>query len=140
MFKRNPRHWTALALAGLGLLAGCSKSGESRQPTFAVAGTILDGTKPIANATVVFHPVGDAGLKPRGKTDANGAFKLTTYDGDDGAPAGQYRVTVELWATMSADGGPVNRIPAKYAKPESSGFVADVTAGPNTLAPFTLKK
>ena len=122
---------------------GCSKSGEGRQPTFAVTGKVLDGSKPVANATVVFHPVGDAGPKPHGKTDANGEFKLTTYDGDDGddgAPAGKYKVTVELWATVTADGGPVNKIPAKYARPDSSGFAAVVAAGPTDLQAFTLKK
>lgn len=120
--------------------AGCSKPGETRQPTFAVSGQVLDGANPIANATVVFHPVGDLGVKPHGKTDANGEFKLTTYDGDDGAPAGRYRVTVELWATVTADGGPINKIPAKFAKPDSSGFTAEVAAGPTALQPFALKK
>lgn len=145
MIQRNRRLvWVGatlgLSFALLGTMAGCSKSGEARKPTFAVIGKVLDGTKPVANATVVFHPVGDAALKPRGKTDANGEFKLTTYDGDDGAPAGQYQVTVELWATVSADGGPVNKIPAKYARPDSSGFRAEVTAGPTHLEPFALKK
>ena len=130
----------ALPFVLAAVATGCSKSGEGRQPTFAVTGKVLDGTKPVANATVVFHPVGDAGMKPHGKTDANGEFKLTTYDGDDGAPAGKYKVTVELWATVTADGGPVNKIPAKYARPDSSGFTAEVAAGPTELQAFTLKK
>ncbi len=47
----------------------------------------------MANASVVLHPTGgDAigGVKPHGKTDAEGNFKLTTYDGDDGEVLGTY--------------------------------------------------
>jgi hypothetical protein len=138
MFK--PVRLLALLAFTVVAATGCSKSEPDRKPTFAITGKVLDGTKPIANATVVFHPVGESGVKPRGKTDANGDFVLTTYDGGDGAPAGSYRVTIELWATVSADGGPVNRIPAKYARQESSGFTAEVTAAPTTLQPFVLKK
>jgi hypothetical protein len=122
------------------VVAGCQKAEPARKPTFAVRGQILDGLKPLANATVVFHPEDGVAEKPRGTTDANGEFSLTTYDLGDGAPAGQYRVTVELWATVSADGGPVNRVPARFAKPETSGFTATVADGPTTLQPFTLKK
>lgn len=139
MYKRPAVSCLVLLALAFGPL-GCGKAESDRKPTFAVEGCVLEGTKPVANATVVFHPVGDVGVKPRGKTDANGVYKLTTYDGDDGAPAGSYRVTVELWATVHADAGPVNRIPAKYARPESSGFAAEVAAGPNTIEPFVLKK
>ena len=79
---------------------------QPRKPTFAVSGKVLDGTKPLANVAVVFHPVGDDGPKPRGKTDADGAFSLTTYDTADGAPAGEYRVTLELWLAGRPDEGP----------------------------------
>lgn len=139
MFNRRTLRSLLVLSVALGV-AGCGKSESDRQPTFAVEGRVLDGAKPVANATVVFHPVGVDGVKPRGKTDANGVFKLTTYDGDDGAPAGSYRVTVELWTTVSADGGPVNRVPAKYARPDSSGFAAEVAARPTTIEPFVLKK
>lgn len=136
----NPTPYRIAVILLVGATVGCLKSGETRKPTFAVTGKVFDGAKPIANATVVFHPVGDLGVKPHGKTDANGEFKLTTYDGEDGAPAGRYRVTVERWVTVSADGGPVNTIPAKFAKPDSSGFTAEVNVGPTSLQPFTLKK
>jgi len=125
-------------------LASC-EDGEGRKPTFSVTGKVLylDG-KPAENAIVVFHPVGDATadvLKPRGKVGADGSFKLTSYDGDDGAPAGQYRVTVELWLnTGKGDEGPTSRLNPKYAKPETSGLTATVTAGSNELKPFEVKK
>jgi hypothetical protein len=132
---------------GFGVLAvglsSCGKSGD-RKPTFAVSGQVLFGGKPAEHATVVFHPVGESGpivVKPRGKVAADGSFTLTTYDGHDGAPAGEYQVTVELWlSTGRGDDGPISRLPAKYAKPESSGLSARVDAGPTILKPFVLTR
>ena len=132
-----------LVLGGLVVsLASCGQS-ATRKPTFAVSGKVLDGSKPLAHATVVFHPLDGADAatpKPRGKTDETGTFRLTTYDADDGAPAGQYRVTVEQWATVNPEQGPVNRVSAKFANPAGSGFTADVTNGPNDPKVFTLKR
>lgn len=131
---------SAVTLISLGCV-GCG-GGEQRTPTFEFRGKLTDGSKPVAGAQVVFHPVGGTTgtPKPSGKTDANGEFQLTTYVGHDGAPAGQYRVSVELWKTTSADAGPVNQLPAKYADPEKSGLTAVVNAGPNELRPFVVKK
>jgi hypothetical protein len=122
------------------VFVGCG-NGENRTPTYAVSGKLTDGSKPVANAQVVFHPVGGASdaPKPRGKTDANGEFKLTTFDGDDGAPAGKYRVSVEQWKTVSADSGPANQLPARFADPEKSGLTATVNPGPTELQPFVVK-
>lgn len=123
-------------------VAGCD-GGPSRVAVYPVTGVLVANGNPLANATVVFHPVSDLGPdvpKPRGTTAADGRFTLTTYDGNDGAPAGEYRVTVQQWATVRPDGGPENRLPARFAAPESSGLTATVTAGPNELKPISLKK
>lgn len=134
---------TATALLALGV-ASCGKD-DGRKPTFPVTGKVLlPNGKPAEHATVVFHPVGDsdpAAVRPRGKVGADGNFALTTYDGNDGAPAGEYRVTVELYlASARADEGPSNRLNPKYAKPESSGLSATVAAGPTVLKTIELKK
>lgn len=121
------------------LFTGCSKK-ETRKPVFVVTGKVTYNSSPIENATVVFHPVGDDTLKSRGKTDAQGNFKLTTYDTDDGAPAGEYRVTVELWLAGRPDEGPSNRLPAIYAKPESSGLKATVNKAPTEIPTFEIKQ
>lgn len=127
-----------------GLLAlGLSSCGDGRKPTFPVTGKVVLGDKPVANATVVFHPAGGdtSEPRPRGTTRSDGTFRLTTYDGHDGAPAGEYRVTVELWLSSGrGDEGPTSRLPAKYARPETSGLVATVATGPNELRPFGIKR
>lgn len=139
----NRRMALVWVIGGVLGMCGCQGETETRKPTFSVTGKVLDGSKPLANATVVFHPAGENGegvIKPRGKTDENGVFRLTTYDANDGAPEGKYQVTIELWATVNSDEGPVNRVGVKYSKPETSGLTADVSKGPNELQPFTLGK
>jgi hypothetical protein len=85
----------ALALAGG---AGCG----SRRTVYPVSGQVFAGKdkKPATGAMVVFHPVKEDGgpvYKPNGVVDDNGHFSLTTYAQGDGAPPGEYIVTLE-WA------------------------------------------
>jgi len=121
--------------------AGCGAKGPKLNPT---SGKILIDGKAPEHATVVFHPVNgaDDGLaKPHGKVDADGNFTLTTITAGDGAPAGDYRVTVELWLTKGrGDEGPKSQLPAKFANPDSSGLKATVVEGPNQLETFKLGK
>lgn len=144
------RFWqTALRLslliamvASAPLLTGCSKK-ETRKPVFVVTGKVTYNSSPIENATIVFHPIGEEGpnaVKSRGKTDAQGNFKLTTYDTNDGAPAGEYQVTVEQWLAGRPDEGPSNRLPAYLSKPESSGLKATVNKAPTEVPTFEIKQ
>ena len=96
---------------------------------------------------VVFHPRGtQAGLthKPQGYTGAEGGFALTTNQPGDGAPAGDYDVTVELrdkrrvGEEIVRDGR--NLLPARYSKPGSSGLHCQIQEGRNELPPFKLTK
>jgi hypothetical protein len=139
-----------LTVAALVLLAaGCSDNGD-RKPVHPVRGSILYQGKPAAHALVVFHPLDDAGkgaVRPRGQVGADGTFTLTTYDANDGAPAGEYAVTVEWWLsaasrkTREGDGTPpVNRLPSRYARPQTSGLRVKIGEGDNQLPAFQLKK
>jgi hypothetical protein len=133
---------TVLALVAL-VVASCAK-GDGRKPTVQVTGKVLlpDG-KPAEHATVVFHPVNAVGaeVKPRGKVGPDGSYRLTTYEGEDGAPAGEYQVTVELWlANSKSDAAPTIRLPQKYARPETSGLTAKVETGLTELKPIALKR
>lgn len=135
MLARN-----ALVVFVLSAALGCGAKGPELVPVQGKV-TTADG-KPLEHATVILHPVagGDA-PKPRGKTGANGSFALTTATTGDGAPPGEYRVTVELWlAGARADDPPSNKLPSKYAKPETSGITATVTAGQTELQPIVVKR
>ena len=138
---------TSLAriMAGAALVfVGVSCSKSDRIPVFPVQGTVLLDGKPVAHAFVVFHPLGNTGpgdLHPRAQADQDGTFVLSTYESDDGAPAGEYRVTVQKYKapTDSDNGPPTNLLPGRYAKPDSSKLNARVQDGQNDLPPFQLK-
>jgi hypothetical protein len=121
------------ACAGV-TLAGCGAKGPALHP---VSGKVLVNKKAAEHATVVLHPLNPADPtlpKPRGKVNADGSFTLTTVSVNDGAPAGEYKVTVEQWlAGTRPDDPPANRLPAKYASPETSGLTATVAPGATEL-------
>jgi len=85
----NFRHALLAPCAILALaLTGCGKG------LSAVKGTVtLDG-KPVDNATVTLHPVGDAGQPCAAVTRADGGFDIELPSGDRGALKGDYKITV----------------------------------------------
>ena len=85
--------WLAVAILAV-LLSSCARN--TRKPVYPVHGQVLVNGKPAAGATVFFFPVEsdpDA-IAPYGVLDADGSFSLTTYLTFDGAPAGEYVVTI----------------------------------------------
>lgn len=69
---------------------GCSRSGTVR-----VQGTVnLDG-KPLAGATVLFISQEAEGRDANGSTNADGVFHLSTFQPNDGALPGKYKVVVQ---------------------------------------------
>jgi hypothetical protein len=83
------------------ILAGCGKSRlADRKPVVPVRGFVSFQGKPAVGAVVSFQPAGQiqlGGLRANGRVGDDGAFALTTYVTADGAPPGQYVVTV-YWA------------------------------------------
>lgn len=81
------------------LLAGCKGSQEQRVELFPASGRITQRGTPLANVQIVLHakdatfPVLNR-LHPHGETDANGNYTLSTYVAGDGAPAGDWTVTL----------------------------------------------
>jgi hypothetical protein len=119
-------------------LSGC---GGPMGPICApVKGTVKYKGKPLAEAMVVLHRLGgdiEGNQKPMATTDANGAFTLTTFNQNDGAPPGDYAITIELRAPKMVGeeivrDGP-NLLPPRYAKPESSGVKYTVVEGDNQV-------
>src|SRR5271170_1530653 len=129
--RRLPAAWVLLAL----LLTGCPRGLGGRLPTHPVSGSVFADGKPAAGAVVQLTGVGDpalAGLFPHAIVDQAGAYRLTTYRSDDGAPAGTYDITLR-WPAPPAPGqdqGP-DRYAGRYA--ERPLRRVEIKAGNNTL-------
>ncbi|MGO8747898.1 MAG: hypothetical protein ACLQNE_18135 [Thermoguttaceae bacterium] len=135
------------ALLGTAAAVGCrgtSPQFESR-PAFPVEGMVLVRGKPAEGVQVFLHPSDPTQRgKPRGVTDAEGRFHLRTYRDGDGAPAGEYTVTV-YWPDSSDTKAaveerlPRDRLGQRFMDPKSSPLRAAVSAAPTTLPPFEIK-
>lgn len=157
---KGPLIFMAVALAGCS--GGKSASTAQRVATYKVSGKVMYKGLPIENAHVTFHPRAEQGPGAFGQTNAEGEFTLRTYEDGDGAPAGDYLVTVqkneappapsktgdELFRQMEqqaqsgqppeAPNEPKSLLPEKYSRPQSSGLSKTVTAGDANRFEFEL--
>ncbi len=137
-----------LAAGSLLVGAGC---GRSDDVVFApVRGTVLLKGQPLAEAMIVLHPQeavaagekanqqpGAVLPRPVAYSDEAGRFAITSLQAGDGAPPGQYSITVELRESrlvgeeMVRDGR--NVLPAKYASPRTTPLKFQVLAGENEV-------
>jgi hypothetical protein len=132
-----------LCTAVLCLTAGCSKS-DGHVAVHPAAGTIKFRGQPLHGAFVSLHPRNplEGVPNPRATVDNNGSFAVSTYDADDGAPEGEYVVTVQWFKPVRQGndlvGGP-NVLPPKYASPRTSDLKIRIAAGENTLPALQLR-
>jgi hypothetical protein len=105
-----------------------------------VRGQVLQNDKPLVDALVVFHPKVDfhpALPKPQAITNTEGKFTLTSLTSSDGAPLGDYAITVELrqerlsGEELTRDGP--NLLPPQYAKPVTTPLNYSVKRGTNEV-------
>jgi hypothetical protein len=117
------------------------EGGAPREPTvYAVEGKVLVDGAPAENLNVAFHPLdgGEHKFCPVGRTDSHGIFHLTTRRMGDGAPAGEYHVTL-VWPDGLVDDcecvDPTlhDRLKGSYAKSVSSKFQVTVGSSRNTF-------
>lgn len=139
----------AFAPIVLTLVAFCPACSSNRKPVYPVRGQVLVKGKPAARAQIMFHPANDNSpdaVHPVGHVDEQGGFTLTSYKQGDGAPEGEYRVTVQWFLatksrhpTRGDDYVTVNYLPDRYGRAETSELRATVRKGDNELPPFSLK-
>lgn len=140
--RRNGVGLLSAAMAAV-VFVGCGEAKPARTPVFPIKGTITFKGQPMPGALVALHPKTPvAGTpSPRANVTKDGAFEVSTYDGGDGAPAGDYTLTV-LWYKQVKNGSDIiagpNVIPQKYAKAETSDLNISVKEGVNELPPITL--
>jgi hypothetical protein len=137
------------ALAALAALALASCGKPDFHKVYPVKGKILVDGLPAAECLIYLNRTFDDDhprrVTPYALTDADGEFQITSYVKGDGAPEGEYVVTVE-WRERSGllknnfEG--IDRLGGAYAKAEGNkarpGFVIRVGRGPQELPPFEL--
>jgi hypothetical protein len=123
--------------------AGCAGRGKGK-PAFPVRGQVFYQGQPTPHAFLVFHPVGEEGpdaVRPVGYAAPDGTFTLTSYKENDGAPAGEYAVTVEWRGLPAREGEPgPNLLPDRYNRATTSGLRVRIVEGDNPLPPFQLTR
>lgn len=135
------RNLSRLGLCSLGLLAtsliACERHGwpvpeGSPHP---VSGRVLVGGRPVGGVRVRLYPLNhyhDAdAFCPEATTDKEGRFRLRTGGDRDGAPSGQYVVTL-VWP--GGAGG--DRLGGAYAEPDGSGLIAVIEETTTELPPL----
>jgi hypothetical protein len=141
---RDTEIWIGCRVVALACISLTISSCSRRLNVYPVQGQVIYDGKPAEGAWVFFNPTnqsGDTGEShpPYGIADAQGNFELTSYEIGDGAPAGDYAVTVVLRKdTGHADQEGEDLIPPRYANTETSGLQATVARQAMRLEPFVL--
>ncbi|MEM9657907.1 MAG: hypothetical protein AAF961_06050 [Planctomycetota bacterium] len=115
---------------------------------YETSGSVTVRGRPAEGAEVVLYGAtpdlrGPGTVAPSGTADADGEFKLRSYETGDGAPAGSFNVTIFWPEEPPPDADeemfqPRDRLQGKYLDPEKSGLTAVVPEGGGQLPPFEL--
>jgi hypothetical protein len=129
-------------------LASCG-GGPNAPKAYPVKGKILVNGQPANECEITLNRISGPELPtpvtPSGLTDQNGEYQLTSYYGGDGAPDGEYVITV-VWRERTGlakteFGGP-DKLGGAYGKAEKNkylpGFVVKVEGKPLELPPLQL--
>lgn len=142
MSRRLPLLVSAVLLACIAL--GCGgKNGEGTKPlevkkTVPARGIVRYQGNPVKDAAVTFLPLDNATISARGTTDSVGSFILTTYNKDDGAPVGKYKVLISANLAKEIEpgvlapeppGGFKSPIPIKYNNANTTDILIEVKEG-----------
>jgi hypothetical protein len=128
---------TAVLVALLALLVGCRDDG--RLPTYDVAGKVVfsDGA-PLPGGWILFESP-ESRLAARGIIEADGTFRLGTYEEHDGAVAGRQLVAITPAAPRGYDpdrGTAPPVIDPKYSHMDTSGI--ELVVQPASKNDFTI--
>jgi hypothetical protein len=117
-------------LCGLG--GGCGGS-DGRIETFPVKGQVLIKGRPVTNGSIVFTSTDPTATGAIGRLDQDGRFSLMTYEPDDGAPAGEYKVVVRAFENLGTTDDastvqPKSLVPRQYTSLETTPLRKTITA------------
>lgn len=126
------------------VLASCSDDGQV--PVYPVSGTVKFGSEVPVGAQVVLHPISPSAPEntvATGIVGPDGSFKVGTYDSADGAPAGEYKATLQWFKVVTGDGGTgrgPNVLPKQYADPAKTPLKVTVADAATEMPPIVIKR
>jgi hypothetical protein len=122
------------------LAGGCSPNTpnpSNQKPVHPVSGQVTVGGQPAKAAFVLFTPLNEPpepkDPRPRAEVKDDGSFAISTYGAEDGAPLGEYIVTV-TWDDREVG----DKLKGRYSDSKTSTLRATVKEGANELPPFKL--
>lgn len=132
-----------VAAATLALSPGCSSSKLTPPKTVPVSGSVTYKGRPASGVRVRFHPQFDIGkvkFIPYGETGPDGKFLVNTGAPGNGAPPGDYIVSMEMPRIEPdpRDGleSEVDQWKGAYSDPAKSDWKVTIQEGENLLEPF----
>jgi hypothetical protein len=125
---------------------GCGQPARETATVFPVEGRFTVNGKPASGALVSFIPLtasaeGRRAIPSQARADASGAFKLTTFHMADGAPEGDYAITV-YWPAPSLGAAPhddddaplgPDQLRGRFASADKSNLRAHIPAKPTNF-------
>lgn len=115
---------------------------DGRLPVYPVKGSVTYFGRPLIGATIVLHPKNFRAknvVLAKARTNEQGEFIATTYEANDGAPPGEYAVTVLHYKDVEAGEIP-EFISPKHASPATTDIAVQVAKGVNHLQPIELSR
>lgn len=123
------------------LLIGCGDE-KQRPEVHPVRGELSVNGQPAEGALLSFHPADGVNFDARGSrpwstVEPDGSFIVSTYATGDGAPAGDYRVSV-VWLNNPNAANPIDRLGGRFANPAQSQWQVHITETDNHLEPYRI--
>jgi hypothetical protein len=136
--------------------AGCGGGEEARRlPVHPASGKVSVDGRPAGGVLVLLHPAAGSpaakeGVMPSATTEEDGTFQLSSYEQDDGAPAGGYSATIQWYQPdvkskrgkrpMPVGFAPKSdRFQGRYNDPRKSPWQVTIIEGDNVLKPIEVE-
>ncbi|MBA2116591.1 hypothetical protein [Bremerella alba] len=120
-------------------VVGCTGRPEWQSDVQPVQGTLTINGEAAKGAVVTLYPTGESfdirKSKPWGVTDEAGVYRLRTYEKDDGAPLGEYKVTFVWQENPSVMGSP-DQLRGAYSSLAKSEWTFTIDEETSQLPPI----
>jgi hypothetical protein len=130
------------------VVSGCGKKAPEKLKVYPVSGKVSYNGKAPVKALLTFHPVAPLNeptkkmVVPTAQVGADGTFKVGFYTESDGAPIGEYAITVS-WPTFKIEGGEEiagpDRLQNRYDDKQRPAAKFTVKEGENKIPDINLR-